>query len=79
MIFENPDARPAFGEIVDYAQAEVRKEVMGAESGGTEGKGSRRTSMSGGLAIHIQMAKAKKEELEEVKEDKASELDVWKS
>ena len=79
---EYPDARPTFGEIVDYAQTEVRKEVMGAESGGTEGKGSRRTSTSGGLAVRIQMAKAKKEQEkleEEGKEDKASELDVWKS
>ena len=59
---EYPDARPKFGEIVDYTQAEVRNEVMGVEGGGTEGKGSRRTSTSGGLAIRIKMAKAEKEE-----------------
>ena len=35
---------------------------MGVEGGGTEGKGSRRTSTSGGLAIRIKMAKAEKEE-----------------
>ena len=43
---EYPDARPTFGEIIDYTQ--VRNEVMGVERGGTEGKGSRRISTSGG-------------------------------
>ena len=83
---EYPDACPTFGEIVDYVQAEVRNEVMG-EGGGTEGKGSRRTSTSGGLVMRITVAKAKKEQeeldeevaAEEVAENEASELDVWKS
>jgi len=82
---EYPDARPTFREIVDYAQTVVRKEVMKEESGGTEGKSCRRTSTSGGLAMRIQMVKAEKEKekeklgFEKVKEDEASELDVWKS
>ena len=59
---EYADARPTFAEIVEYVQTEVRAEVMGEEGGGTEGKGSRRTSTSGGLAMRIMAAKAKKEE-----------------
>ena len=51
-------------EIVEYVQTEVRAQVMGEEGGGTEGKGSRRTSTSGGLAMRIKVAKAKKEEEE---------------
>ena len=83
-----PDARPTFGEIVGYAQAELLNEVMGAEGGGTEGKGSHRTSTSGGLAMRIDVAKGKKAEEEAVKEkgvdvakekEEASELDIWKN
>jgi len=61
---EYADARPTFGEIVEYVQTEVRAEVMGEEGGGTEGKSSRRTSTSGGLAMRIKAAKAKKKEEE---------------
>ena len=81
---EYPDVRPTFREIVDYVQAEVREEVM-KEEGGT--KSGRRTSTSGGLAMRIQLAKAERDQEklglkmaeEKVKEDEASELDVWKS
>ena len=59
---EYADASPTFAEIVEYVQMEVRAEVMGEEGGGTEGKGSRRTSTSRGLAMRIKVAKAKKEE-----------------
>jgi len=55
---EYANARPTFAEIVEYIQAEVRAEVMGEEGGETEGKGSRRTSTSGGLAMRIKAAKA---------------------
>jgi len=83
---EYPDARPTFGEIVEFVQAEVRNEVM-KEDGGISRRGSRRTSTSGGLAMRILSAKAEKEQEmfekekaeEKVKEDEASELDVWKS
>jgi len=74
---EYPDARPKFGEIVDYTQAEVRNEVMGVEGGGTEGKGSRRTSTSGGLAMRINLAKGKRDHEDEAEE--LSELGIWKS
>ena len=63
---EYANARPTFAEIVEYVQTEVRAEVMGEEGGGTEGKGSRRTSTSGGLAMPIKAAKAKKKEEEKV-------------
>jgi len=82
---EYPDARPTFGDIVDYAQGEMRNEVMGAEGGGTEGKGSRRTSTSGGLAMRIQMAEAKKRDMQEDavfkanRKEEASDVDDWKS
>ena len=73
-------ARPTFGEILYYAQAEVRNEVMGVEGGGPEGKGSRRTSTSGGLATRIKLAKGKRDEEDETKEkEETNQLDIWKS
>ena len=72
---DNPDARPTFGEIVDYARVEVQNEVMGAVGGGTTG---RRTSTSGELAIRIKIAKAKKEaEKAEERATRLLNLDAW--
>ena len=65
---EYPDARPTFVDIFEYVQAEVRNEVMGEEGGGTEGKGGRRTSTSGGLAMRIETAKFEKDD-EETREN----------
>jgi len=69
---EFPDQRPAFGEVVEFVQAEVRHEVMGGEDGGATG---RRTSTSGGLAMRIRLAKAVKE-AKEVEERASRLLDV---
>ena len=71
----DPELRPSFGEIVDYVQAEVRNEVMGTEGGGPEGSPIRRTSTSGGLAMRITVAKSKKEEQGQAKEEEEGELD----
>jgi len=51
--------------------------VMDVEGGGTEGKGSRRTSTSGGLAMRIKIAKSKKKHVEEETEE-LRELGIWK-
>jgi len=69
---DSPNLRPTFAEIVEYVQTEVRDEVMGTsgtEGVETEGKGTRRTSTSGGLAVRIQLDKGKKERDEENAED----------
>jgi len=77
---EYPDARPTFPEIVEYAQVEVRNEVMGTGEGDTQGKGSRRTSTSGGLAMRIKFAKGQKDLTKNEKEkEEMTELDIWKS
>jgi len=60
-----PEERPSFEEIIDYAQTEVRNEVMGEEGGGSaESNSGRRMSTSGELSVRITAAKSLQEDEE---------------